>query len=89
MSSGVVIFGGLLFFVGLILAAIGIVLLINQSQPRQWWMWGLLIGGVVFLVIGAGVWLYNRESYEDPLIVDSQYYQSEDKWTNLPPMITS
>lgn len=56
------VFAGLLFFIGLILAAIGIILLVVNSTARQWWMWALLIGGVVLLVIGAGIWLYGRHT---------------------------
>lgn len=56
-SSPVGIAGIILIVVGIIMAIIGVILLIiNQNKPKAWYIWLLLIGGVV-LGIAGGVML--------------------------------
>lgn len=49
--------GVFLFLTGLIMFAIGVILLAAlSSQNRQWWMYLLLIIGILLLIWGAVLW---------------------------------
>ena len=55
--------GIFLVLVGIILTAIGAVLLVvhrERNEPRPWWMWGLLIGGIILVLIGLALWIFSR-----------------------------
>lgn len=71
MASGTEIFAGLLFLAGLILAIIGIIVLVVNTK-RQFWMWALLIGGVILLIIGAFVWYYGRSSSQKKVTTEPE-----------------
>lgn len=46
--------GIVMIILGIILAIIGIVLLINyQNQSIPWWVWLMLVGGVIIAIIGG------------------------------------
>lgn len=57
LSSPLGVAGIILIIIGIIMAVIGVILLIvNQNQPKGWYIWLFLIGGVV-LGIAGGVML--------------------------------
>lgn len=44
----------ILIIVGIIMAVIGVILLIaNQNKPKAWYIWLLLIGGIVLGIVGG------------------------------------
>ena len=46
-----------MIIIGIVLAAVGLVILIaSQGNPKQWYIWLLLIGGII-LVIAGGIML--------------------------------
>ena len=54
LSSPLGIAGILLIIIGIIMAVIGVILLIaNQNKPKEWYIWLLLIGGVVLGITGG------------------------------------
>jgi len=54
LSSPLGIAAIILIIVGVIMAIIGIILLlVNQNKPKPWYIWLLLIGGVVFGIAGG------------------------------------
>lgn len=54
ISSGLGIAGVILIVIGIIMAIVGIILLIvNQNQPKAWYIWFLLIGGVLIGIVGG------------------------------------
>lgn len=54
LSSPLGIAGIILVIIGIIIAVIGIILLIaNQNLPKAWYIWFLLIGGIVLGIIGG------------------------------------
>lgn len=54
ISSTLGIAGVLLIIIGIIMAVIGVVFLIsNQNREKPWYIWLLLIGGVVLGIIGG------------------------------------
>lgn len=55
LSSPLGIAGVILIIIGIVMAVIGIILLIvNQNKPKGWYIWFLLIAGLV-LGIGGGI----------------------------------
>lgn len=53
-SSPMGIAGLLLIIVGIIMAVVGIILLIeNQKKPKGWYIWLLLIGGLIIGITGG------------------------------------
>lgn len=49
--------GSFVFFTGLFMFAIGLILLVVlDKQDRQWWMWLLLVLGIILIVWGAILW---------------------------------
>ena len=49
--------GNFLFFTGLFMFAIGLILIISLSKEhRKWWMWFLLFLGLFLLIWGAILW---------------------------------
>ncbi len=62
-----------LLLVGIILIAIGIVLLVVHRPPeeRQWWMWAILVAGSVLFLLGLAIWIFGRSqttlTSEEPL----------------------
>ena len=65
MSSSLPTIGIILLVLGLILAAIGGIILIihsNKNEQRSRWMWALLIGGAILALIGLLMWIFFRES---------------------------
>ena len=49
--------GIFLFFTGLLMFAIALILLISlSSQNHQWWMWLLLFLGIILIIWGAILW---------------------------------
>ena len=59
-----------LLLVGIILLAIGIVLLVVHRDPdeRQWWMWAILITGIILFLLGLAIWIFGR--YQTTLETD-------------------
>lgn len=54
LSSPLGIGGVILIIIGIIMAVIGVILLIaNQNKPKAWYIWLLLIGGIVLGIIGG------------------------------------
>lgn len=54
LTSGLGIAGIIFIIIGIIMAVIGIVLLIaRQSTSTEWYIWALLIGGIVLGIIGG------------------------------------
>lgn len=54
ISSPLGITGVLLIIIGIIMAVVGVILLIaNQNKPKAWYIWLLLIGGVVLGIAGG------------------------------------
>src|SRR5579872_6409226 len=54
LSSALGIAGLFFIVIGIIMAIIGIVfLVINQNQTVPWWIWFLLVGGVVLGIAGG------------------------------------
>ena len=54
LTSGLGIAGIILIIIGIIMAVIGIVLLIaRQSTTSEWYIWALLIGGIILGIIGG------------------------------------
>lgn len=55
--------GAFLLLVGLILAAVGTILVVvhRNNGERQWWMWALVVGGVILFILGLALWIYNYE----------------------------
>lgn len=48
-----------LFFTGLIMFAIGLILLIVlSSSEHRWWMWFLLIIGFLLMIWGGFLWMF-------------------------------
>lgn len=81
------IVGGLLFLVGVILIGVGIVLLVSHrtvQDPAQWWMWGILVVGILLTIIGILVWAYNRYYYSSPT-----YIEQTTTTTTAPPLMGS
>ena len=63
-----------LLLVGMILFAIGLILLVVHRPPdtRQWWMWVLLILGIILFLLGLAIFIFgwNRDTLahgDDPL----------------------
>ena len=52
--------------IGLILAIIGGILVATHGRttqdPASWWMWGLLIGGIILFILGLLIWFFMRSS---------------------------
>lgn len=49
--------GNFLFFTGLLMFAIGLILLISlNKEHHQWWMWLLLFLGIILIIWGAILW---------------------------------
>ena len=49
--------GNFLFFTGLIMFALGLILLISLSSAHHhWWMWFLLFIGLILMIWGAILW---------------------------------
>ena len=54
LSSPLGIIGIILIIIGIIMAVVGIILLIvNQNNEKPWFIWFLLIGGIVLGIIGG------------------------------------
>lgn len=54
VSSPLGLAGILFIIIGVIMAIIGVILLVvNQNNPSLWYIWLLLIGGIVFGVAGG------------------------------------
>lgn len=54
LSSPLGIAGIILIIIGIIMTVVGIILLIaNQNKQKYWYIWLLLIGGVVLGIIGG------------------------------------
>ena len=57
-------FGIGLIVIGIILAIIGAITIFTHGgttgNPVLWWMWGLLIGGVILFFIGLLLWFFTR-----------------------------
>lgn len=54
LSSPMGIAGVILVIIGIIMAIVGIVILIaNQNKEKGWYIWFLLIGGVVIGIVGG------------------------------------
>lgn len=54
LSSPLGIAGLILIIIGIIMAIVGIILLLaNQNKPKPWYVWVLLIGGVVLGIAGG------------------------------------
>lgn len=54
LSSPLGIAGIILIIVGIIMAVVGIILLIsNQNKPKGWYIWFLMVTGIVLGIIGG------------------------------------
>lgn len=54
LGSPLGITGVILTIIGIILAVIGIILLIvNQNNSKDWYIWVLMIGGLILALLGA------------------------------------
>ena len=72
--------GPILAIIGIILAIIGGVLLFLNSTPEmpaKWWMWALLIGGIILFIIGLIVWFYGRRRSKKVVPVTSEQESKE------------
>lgn len=54
LSSPLGVAAIILIIVGVVMAVIGVILLlVNQNQPKPWYIWLLLIGGLVLGIAGG------------------------------------
>jgi len=55
------LFGVFLALVGFVLTAIAVIILIvHRHEERKWWMWAILIAGIITLIIGFALWVLGR-----------------------------
>lgn len=71
MASGITsplgIFALVLLIIGVIMAIIGIIFIIaRQNQTKEWWIWTLLIGGLVLAIFGGILLAVAMATYEPP-----------------------
>ena len=74
MASGITsplgIFALVLLIIGVIMAIIGIIFIIaRQNQTKDWWIWTLLIGGLVLAIFGGILLAVAMASYEPAVAV--------------------
>lgn len=75
MASGITsplgIFAIVLLIIGIIMAIVGIIFVIaRQNQTKDWWIWTLLIGGLVLAIFGGillAVAMASNESKVEPV----------------------
>lgn len=54
LSSPLGVFGIILIIIGIVMVVVGIIFLISlANETKPWWTWFLLIGGIVFGIIGG------------------------------------
>jgi len=57
----------ILIILGVIAAIIGLILLVaSQNKPKQWYMWLLLIGGVILGLIGTIMLIFILAHHKEP-----------------------
>lgn len=76
MASGVTsplgIFAIVILIIGIMMAIIGIIFVISrQNQTKDWWIWTLLIGGLVMAIFGGILLAVAMASYETPPVVEA------------------
>lgn len=74
MASGITsplgIFALVLLIIGIIMAIIGIIFIIaRQNQTKDWWIWTLLIGGLVMAIFGGILLAVAMATYEPVVVV--------------------
>lgn len=75
LNSPLGISGIILIIIGIITAVIGVIILIaNQNQPKGWYIWVLMIGGIVLGIIG-GIMLAIALAQRNPCQVLTTYKQ--------------
>lgn len=68
LSSPLGIIGIILIIIGIIMTIIGVILLItNQNNQKPWYIWLLLIGGIVIGIMG-GIFLAIALSYRSTVV---------------------
>ena len=87
LSSPLGIAGLILIIIGIIMAIVGIILLLaNQNKPKPWFVWVLLIGGVVLGIAGGimvAIALSDRRD-EKHVIVHTTTAPQVQTWTTNP-----
>jgi hypothetical protein len=74
MASGIGsplgIFAVILLIIGIIMAIIGIISLIARAhQPQSWWMWTMLIAGIVLAIFGGILIAVAMSTHETAVVV--------------------
>lgn len=92
MSWALIIGGAILFAIGLIMIIIGIVLYeqnVSKNPPvsQPWYVWLLLIGGVILALIGGALFAWGMISRSSTTTTTTVYTKAEPKCekTYVPP----
>lgn len=99
MNSTILIIGIVLLVIGLIMLIIGIVVHQNNVQNNQgvqpWWVWFLIIGGIIIAIIGGVMMAFSatRKSAPPPIryvpAPQPQYVQAAPCWQPPKPCPTA